>query len=517
LIDEIFPPFKAAVQRANTLGIMPSHGDINGVASHADPWLLTEVLRDQWGFEGYTVSDANDIARLYSFMKVAETPEEAVLLGLEAGVDVDLYSDEAYALLPGILKTNPDLEALIHRSAGRVLRTKFILGLFDDPYPDPVKAGRLTRNEAAIALAHNADLESIILLKNEDLESIILLKNENQTLPLAEDRHKTIPLVGPLLGMETLSSFEMVAGDDYEFVAEKGFELTDGGQSIPKPAATDVMEEGIRKIVSETQSADVIVLFLGGDEFTSKEAYFGSAFGDRDSIDPVGLQDELLLELKKSGKPVVVVLKHRRTLSINAIDEHADAILDCWELSEFGDKAVAKMIFGQANPSGKLPVTVPRSIGQIPFHYSQKEINYKKGYLFTESTPLYPFGYGLSYTDFEYSNFRVSDSTLTRNSTITAEIDVKNIGRTTGSEVVQLYIKDVIGSVLRPDKELKGFEKVSLEPGEMKTVSFTIAPDMLAFTGLDMERVIEAGDYVAMVGGSSDDFLRIGFTLRGAN
>jgi beta-glucosidase len=506
LIDEIFPPFKAAVQCANTLGIMPSHGDINGVASHANPWLLTEVLRDQWGFEGYTVSDANDIARLYSFMKVAETPEEALLLGLEAGVDVDLYSDEAYALLPEMVKTNPDLEALIHRSAGRVLRTKFILGLFDDPYRDPVKAGRLTRNEAAIALAHNADLESIILLKNE-----------YQTLPLAEERHKTIALVGPLLSEETLSSFEMVAGDNYEFVAEKGFDLTDGGQSIPKLTATDVMEEGIRKIVSTTQGADVIVLFLGGDEFTSKEAYFGSAFGDRDSIDPIGLQDELLLELKKTGKPVVVVLKHRRTLSINAIDENADAILDCWELSEFGDKAVAKMIFGKANPSGKLPVTVPRSIGQIPFHYSQKEINSKKGYLFTESTPLYPFGYGLSYSNFEYSNFRLSDSTLTGNSAITAEIDVKNTGRITGSEVVQLYIKDVIGSVLRPDKELKGFEKIRLEPGESKMVSFTIAPEMLAFTGLDMERVIEAGDYVAMVGGSSDDLLRIGFTLRSAD
>jgi len=502
LIDEIFPPFKAAVQRAKTLGIMPSHGDINGVACHADPWLLTEVLRDQWGFEGYTVSDANDVARLYSFMKVADTPEDAVLLGLKAGVDVDLYSDEAYALLPGILKTNPDLEALIHRSAGRVLRTKFILGLFDNPYPDPTKAARLTRDEAAIALAHNADLESIILLKNED-----------QTLPLTEERHKKIALVGPLLGGETLSSFEMVAGDDYEFVAEKGFELTDGDRSIPKVTTTDVMEEGIRKIVGETQSADVIVLFLGGDEFTSKEAYFGSAFGDRDSIDPVGLQDELLIELKKTGKPVVVVLKHRRTLSINIIDEHADAILDCWELSEVGDKAIAKMIFGQANPSGKLPVTVPRSVGQIPVHYSQKEINSKKGYLFTDSTPLYPFGFGLSYTTFEYSDLELSDSTLTPPGEITTSIEVKNTGRVTGSEVVQLYIKDVIGSVLRPDKELKGFEKVSLKPGESKTVSFTIAPDMLAFTGLDMERVIEAGEYVAMVGGSSDDLSRIGFTL----
>jgi len=502
LIDEIFPPFKAAVQRANTLGIMPSHGDINGVASHADPWLLTDVLRDQWGFEGYTVSDANDVARLYSFMKVAETPEDAVLLGLKAGVDVDLYSDEAYALLPEMVKTNPDLEALIHRSAGRVLRTKFILGLFDDPYPDPGKAEGLTRDEAAIALAHNADLESIILLKNE-----------NRTLPLAEGSPKTIALVGPLLGEETLSNFDMVAGGAYKFIAEKGFDLTDGDRSIPELTATDVMEEGIRKIVGETQSADVIVLFLGGDEFTSKEAYFGSAFGDRDSIDPVGLQDELLIELKKTGKPVVVVLKHRRTLAVNVIDEHADAILDCWELSEFGDKAIAKLIFGHANPSGKLSVTVPRSIGQIPIHYSQKEINYKKGYLFTESTPLYPFGYGLSYANFEYSNLRLSDSTLSTNSTITAEVKVRNTGQSTGSEVVQLYIKDVIGSVLRPEKELKGFEKVSLKPGESKTVSFIISPDMLAFTGLEMEEVVEAGEYIVMVGGSSNDLSKEGFRL----
>jgi len=502
LIDEIFPPFKAAVQRANTLGIMPSHGDINGVASHADPWLLTEVLREQWGFEGYTVSDANDIARLHSFMKVAETPEDAVLLGLKAGMDVDLYSDEAYALLPGMVKENPELEALIDRSARRVLRTKFILGLFDNPHQDPGKAREQVRNSAARQLAHKADLESIILLKNED-----------QTLPLAEGSHKTIALVGPLLGKETLSNFEMVAGNDYEFIVEKGFDLTDGDRAVPQMTSPEIFEEGIQRALERSKESDAIILFLGGDEFTAKEAFFGSALGDRDSIDPVGQQDKLLLELKKTRKPVVVVLKHRRTLSINAIDEHADAILDCWELSEFGDKAIAKMIFGQATPSGKLPVTVPRSIGQIPFHYSQKEINYKKGYLFTESTPLYPFGYGLSYTDFEYSNLRLSDSTLSTNSTITAEVEVRNIGRTTGREVVQLYIKDVIGSVLRPDKELKGFEKVSLKPGESKTVSFTITPDMLAFTGVDMEQVIEAGEYVAMVGGSSSDLARVGFTL----
>jgi len=405
-----------------------------------------------------------------------------------------------------MVKNDPELEGYIDRSARRVLRTKFILGLFDDPYQDPVEAGRMTRDEAAIALAHKADLESIILLKNE-----------NRALPLKEGRQLAIALVAPLLGDKTLQAFEEIAGDEYEFITEKGFDLTDGNRSIPQLTPMDVMQEGIRTIVDASQDSEVIVLFLGGDQFTAKEAFFGSALGDRDSIDPVGLQDELLIELKKTGKPVIVVFKHRRTLSINAIDEHADAILDCWELSEFGDKAIAKMIFGQANPSGKLPVTVPRSIGQIPFHYSQKEINYKKEYLFAESSPLYPFGYGLSYTSFDYSILRLSDNTLTTDGSIIIEVDVENTGQSTGSEVVQLYIKDVIGSVLRPGKELKGFEKVSLDPGESKTVSFTIDPEMLAFTGIEMEAVIEVGEYIAMVGGSSSALSTIDFTLHTAD
>ncbi len=502
LIDEIFPPFKAAIQRAKSLGIMASHGDINGIASHANPWLLTEVLRNQWGFKGYTVSDANDIARLYSFMKVAETPEDAVMLGLTAGMDVDLYSDEAYALLPEMAKSNPEIEALVDRATRRVLRTKFILGLFDNPYQKPEEAKQNTRNEAAIELAHKADLESIILLKND-----------NKTLPLTKGTKQTIALVGPILDEETLAQFKNIAGDNYNFVVEKGFDLTDGNRSVPQVTAIELMVDGIQKIVSKTQNADIIVVFLGGDKFTSKEAFFGSALGDRKSIDPVGLQDQLLLKLKQTGKPVVVVLKHRRTLSINAFAEHADAILDCWELSEFGDKAVAKMIFGQATPSGKLPVTVPRSIGQIPFHYSQKEINYKKGYLFTENTPLYAFGYGLSYTSFEYSNLQLSDTLTAVDKSITASIQIENTGQTSGSEVVQLYIKDVVGSVVRPNMLLKGFEKVSLKPGETKTISLVITPQMLAFTGLDMKEVVETGAYVVMMGGSSNKLTQKGFKL----
>ncbi|WP_430932100.1 glycoside hydrolase family 3 N-terminal domain-containing protein [Saccharicrinis sp. 156] len=503
LIDEIFPPFKAAIQRGKTLGIMASHSDINGVASHSNPWLLTEILRDEWGFKGYTVSDANDIARLHYFMKVAETPEEAAELGLIAGMDVDLYADDAYALLPKMVEKNPELKQYIDRSVRRVLRTKFILGLFDNPYTNVKQAKKSVRSKEAVELAHKADLESIILLKNQ-----------NQTLPVSSEKKIKIALVGPVLDESTLSYFEEIANDNITFFTEKGYRLTNEVRGTPALTPEEDCKAGITKIIETAKNSEVIILFAGGDEFTSKEAFFGFATGDRDNIDPVNFQDELLIELKKLGKPVVVVLKHRRTLSANAISEYADAILDCWELSEFGDKAVAKMIFGEAVPSGKLPVTVPCSIGQIPFHYSQKEINYKKGYLFTQNSPLFPFGFGLSYTTFEFSNLQLSDSTLTSESELTVKIDVKNTGKLVGKEVVQLYVKDLIGSVTRPNKELKAFIKIELAPGETKTVEFAVTPQMLEFTGIEMKKVIEPGQFMIMVGGSSNEVLKANFKFK---
>ena len=503
LIDEIFPPFKAAVQRGNTLGIMASHADINGVASHANPWLLTDVLRDEWGFEGYTISDANDIGRLHYFMKVAETPEHAVELGLKAGMDVDLYADDAYALLPKMVEKDPELEKYIDRSVKHVLRTKFILGLFDNPYTSVEEAKTVTRNDDAVALAHEADLESIILLKNE-----------NNTLPVNKAKYKNIALVGPVLGEDTEQFFNEVEGDRFNFVAEKGYDLTNGVTSIPSLTPEKECKAGIKKIVATARKSDFILLFAGGDEYTSKEAFFNGALGDRDNIDPVSFQDELLLELKKLGKPVVVVLKHRRTLAVNVFSEEADAMIDCWELSEFGDRAVAKVLFGDAVPSGKLPVTVPRTIGQIPFHYSQKEINYKKDYLFSDFTPLYPFGFGLSYADFEYSEIQLSESVLNFDSKITANVEVTNSGNVEAKEVVQLYVKDMIGSVTRPNKELKGFEKLTLAPGETKTVSFEITPEMLAFTGFDMTHKAEKGAFKIMIGGASNTTNTADFELK---
>lgn len=499
LIDEIYPPFEAAVKEARTLGIMASHGDLNGVASHGNPELLTGVLRDQWGFDGYVVSDSNDIARLYYFMNVAESPEDAALMGLVAGIDIDLYAEDSYAYLPKMVKKDPSIEKMIDRSVRRVLRTKMILGLFDNPYIDIKKVEKEVRSEASLALAQEADLESIILLKNE-----------GNTLPLKKENQK-IALLGPLLAEGTKTAFEAVTGNTIMFTAEQGFELTDRNTSTPKIRPTS--PEEMDKLLDIAKQSDVVILFLGGDEFTSKEAYFNNALGDRATIEPVGAQDELVKRVKALGKPVIVVLKHRRTLSINTISEKSDAILDGWDLSEFGDSSMAKIIFGEVSPSGKSPVTVPRSIGQLPFHYSMKEINNKKGYLFLEDGPLYPFGFGLSYGKFAYSNLSLSSEAMTPTSEIKVNVQVTNTGKIKAKEVVQLYLKDEIGSVTRPDKELKGFEKIELNPGESKTVTFTITPKILEFTGLKMEKILESGDYSVMVGTSSKEGLKAKFRL----
>lgn len=499
LIDEIYPPFEAAVKEARTLGIMASHGDLNGIASHGNPELLTGVLRDQWGFDGYVVSDSNDIARLYYFMKVAESPEAAALLGLTAGIDIDLYAEDSYAYLPEMVKKDPSIEKMIDRSVKRVLRTKMILGLFDNPYVDIKKVKKEVRSQASLALAQEADLESIILLKNEA-----------NTLPLKKTTKK-IALLGPLLNESTKAAFESVAGSNVNFIADKGFELTDQNKGVPQLLKTS--DSTIDKMVGMAKEANVTILFLGGDEFTSKEAFFNNALGDRATIDPVGAQDQLVQKVKELGKPVIVVLKHRRTLSINTIADKADAILDGWDLSELGDSSLAKIIFGEVSPSGKSPVTVPRSIGQIPFHYSMKEINNKKGYLFLEDGPIYPFGHGLSYAQFTYEDLKISNSVITPNSEITVSTTITNTGKMKAKEVVQMYVKDEIGTVTRPDKELKGFQKIELAPGESKNISFKITPKMLEFTGLKMDKILETGDYTVMIGSSSQDVISAKFRL----
>lgn len=515
LIDEIMPPFKAAVERCHTVGVMASHGDVNGVSCHSSKYLLDEVLRKEWGFEGYVVSDANDVNRLYSFMHTSESEQEAVIDALEAGMDIDLYGEDGYAYIPEMVKQQPELEVYIDKAVKRVLMAKVRLGLFDNPYTDESEVGHVRDNEA-IELAKQADRESIILLKNDD-----------EALPL-QRKKMTVALVGPNVGQETKRYFEQVAGDDVRFVVEKGFPLTnqqgkadgDGDGPIGELDVVGVQlvskersDTGIKKILNVARSADVVILFVGGDPFTSREAFFNNALGDRSDIELVGAQNELIEKIAQLGKPTIGVLKHRRTLAATELLKVSDAMLDIWEPSEFGDQAVAEVIFGDVNPSGKLAVTVPRTIGQVPFHYSQKEINYKKGYLFLDNTPLFPFGYGLSYTTFEYSNLKLDRSTLTEDGKIIVSVDVTNSGDVEGREAVQMYIKDIIGEVVRPDKELKGFEKITLKAGESRQVQFTIELEMLRYTGLDMTQILDAGDYKVLVGGNSVELLAADFVL----
>lgn len=513
LIDEIMPPFKVAIQECGALGVMASHGDINGVSCHASHELLTEVLRDQWGFDGYVVSDADDVSRLHKFMHTSETPELAAIEALKAGMDVDLYGEGAYALLPEMVKRDPSIEQYIDRAVKRVLMTKVKLGLFDNPYTDPAAAAYV-RSDYSLNLAREMD-ES----------SIILLKNDNNALPLSK-KVRTVAIVGPNANEKVKAAFEAMYGDEIKFVVERGFALTnekgrtsgDGDGEFNKHGLHLLPHEdclpGIERIMQVARKADVIVAYVGGDAFTAKEAYYSaSELGDRASVELAGSQDFLIDKLAALNKPLIGVLKHRRTLSAENLVEKADAIIDCWEMSEFGDEAIAKVLFGDVNPSGKLPVTVPRTIGQVPFHYSQKEINYKKGYLFQNNTMLFPFGYGLSYTTFQISDLTLNTNTLTPDGKIVASVKVTNTGDREGKEVVQLYIKDIIGEVTRPNMELKDFQKISLKPQETKVVEFVIAPEVLMYTGLSMKRILDDGAYKVFVGANSGDLLNADFQL----
>ncbi len=479
LIDQYFPPFKAAVQQGCTLGIMPSHGDINGVASHGNRWLLTDILRTDWGFDGYVVSDAEDVARLGFFMGVAADDKAAALAGLNAGVDIDLYSERAFALLPELAAKNPSILPAIDSAVRRVLSVKMKFGLFDKPFVDIKLVAKGMRTKAALNLSAQLDLEAITLLKNDG--NLLPLSRSNTGTP------RTVALLGPMIGKGTQDQFAKL-GIGTHFIAEPALKLTDRDPANPQLLSPDKNADGIARAVTAAKRSDIVILFLGDDEFTAKEAFFRDGVkGDRASLDLVGQQDELFRAVKAAGKPVIVVVKARRTLSIPTIAKEADAIFYMWEPGEFGDRALAMLITGAENPSGRLPISIPRHVGQLPIHYSQKRINAKKGYLFQEDGPLYPFGYGLSYTSFAYEGLILSAPIMRPGAPITASVTVLNTGKRAGQEVVQLYISDPVASVTRPVKELKAFQKIALQPGEAKQLIFAITPDLLTHTGADMQ------------------------------
>ena len=515
LRDVFLAPFKEVMEETKPLSVMASYNEIDGLPSHANKWLLRKVLREEWKYEGMVVSDYYAITELNEreitvSHGVAKDKKEAAYLAAMAGVNIELPEIDCYPHIEELVETGKIEEKVVDELVRPMLRIKFQLGLFEDPYVDPM----LIQNEVKL------EEDKKIALRAAE-ETITMLKNEGKLLPLNREKIKRVAVIGPnadrvLLGgysgkpaeyTTVLQGIKDKVGDRIEVSYSEGCKITIGGSWNEDPVVASDPEEDrrlIKEAVGVAEKSDVVILVLGGNEQTSREAWSKSHLGDRTSLDLVGMQNELAAEVLKTGKPVVVLLFNGRPNSINFISENVPSILECWYLGQEAGKAVAEVLFGDVNPSGKLPISIPRSVGHIPCHYNHKPSS-RRGYLFDDITPLYAFGYGLSYTEFKISNMRLKDEKIPKGSTTTVSVDVENVGEREGKEVVQLYIRDKVSSVTRPVKELKGFKKVELEAGEKKTITFNITGKELSYTNVEMENKVEAGEFEIMIGSSSKE------------
>jgi beta-glucosidase len=504
-------PFKQAVEEARVGSVMASYNEIDGIPSHSNRRLLDGILRQEWGFRGIVVSDYFGITQLRTLHHVVDSDRAAAKMALEAGVDVELPSADAYTHLEDLVTSGEVSELYIDRAVSRVLRMKFLTGLFDDPYVDPAYAEKITNDgehrELALQAAH---------------EALTLLKNDGNLLPLDKTKYKRVAVVGPNaadvhLGgysgepthsVSILQGIQEKLGSSAEVLYSEGCKIT---ETPPDWDADKVVlgdpalnRKRIEQAVKVAEKADVIILALGGNEQTSREEWAANHLGDRDDLDLLGNQDDLARAMLGTGKPVVVVLLHGRPNSINYIAQNVPAILDGWYVGQEGGTAIADALFGDYNPGGHLPITVPHSVGQLPDYYDQKP-SAKRGFLGDTVKPLYPFGWGLSYSTFRYANLRLAPSTIGTQGETTVSVDVTNTSHVPGEEVVQLYIRDEVSSVTRPVEELRGFERITLNAGETKTVHFKLGFDGLSFLNRDMHRVVEPGNFKIMVGSNSVD------------
>ena len=515
LRETFLSTFKEVLQKAGALSVMASYNEIDGVPSHANRWLLRDVLRKEWGFQGYVVADYYAIWELSDRPDthghfVAKDKKEACALAVRAGVNIELPEPDCYLHLVELVRKGVLKERELDELVAPMLRCKFQMGLFDDPYVDPEEADRV------VGCAEHRQLAL-----QGAREAITLLKNENQVLPLSLDKTRSIAVIGPnahrsMLGgysgvpkhnVTVLDGIRQKVGSRVKVLYSEGCKITIGGswnqdEVVPSDAEQD--RKQIAEAAAVARQADVIVLAIGGNEQTSREAWSLKHMGDRTSLDLIGRQEELVRAMVATGKPVVALLFNGRPLSINTLNDTVPAILECWYLGQETGAAIADVLFGDFNPGGKLPMTIPRSAGHLPAFYNYKP-SARRGYLFDDVSPLFAFGYGLSYTTFTIENVRLAKTKIRTNGTTQVLADVTNTGGRQGSEVVQMYIRDRVSSVTRPVKELKGFQRVQLQPGETKTVAFDITPDRLAFYDINMKYVVEPGEFDIMVGNSSRD------------
>jgi beta-glucosidase len=504
-----FKPFKACIDEANPMNIMVSYNELWGIPAHSNKKLITDILRKEWGYKGAVVSDYGGITNLNTIDKVAGTIDEAGYLAFKSGVNSENPDPDGYKNLKQFIDNGKISTEELDYAVSKILINKFRLRLFDDPYLDPEKSDQIVGNERNRATAYKAASEAIVLLKND-----------NNFLPLDKSKIKTIAFIGPnadrcILGgysgnprvkISPLQALKEKYGDKMTILYAEGVKITDTNSPFPEVIKLVPMDENYKRIaeaIEIAKKADVVVLFVGGNEATSREAYANTAPGDLPTLDLLNGQNELVSQIVALGKPTCAFVNSGPPLSIGKLADAVPAVMQCWFLGQEGGYAMVDALFGEINPSGKLPISIPRSAGHIPAYYNYKPSS-RRGYnLGLDVSPLFPFGYGLSYTTFQYSNLKLSNPTMKKDGSVEVSVDVKNTGSRRGAEVVQMYIRDDYSSIPRPVKELKGFKKIWLDPGQSKEVTFTVSPELLAFYDTDMKWVVESGDFTIMVGISS--------------
>lgn len=509
-LREVFlPPFEAAFKEAGAQAVMASYNEVDGVPSHANRWMLTDLLRREWGFGGLVVSDYSGVTELQRKHHVVADLPAAGRAALAAGVDLELPEPDGFATLLADLRAGRVSEADIDRAVARVLRAKFILGLFEHPYVDQVTPEPERVSDRALA-------------RRAAQEALVLLKNEAGLLPLNAAQLKSIAVIGPNASVCRLGGYSgrpdktvsVVEGlrarleGKVKVVTAQGCGLTQGDRgwnddqitlSDPAQDASSVAEA--RKLAAE---ADVTILVIGQNEQLSREAWSAVHLGDRSSLDLAGAQMDLARAVIATGRPTVVLLLHGGPLAIAELARTVPAILDGFYLGEETGHAVADVLFGEVSPAARLPVSIPRSVAAVPAFYNRKP-SADRLHLFEEEGPLWPFGHGLAYTTFRYDHLSVSPSRIARDGSARIGVTVTNTGKRASDEVVQLYLHDLVASVTRPIQELKGFRRIHLRAGESKRVELVLGPEQLALWDIHLNRVVEPGVFEVMVGASSAD------------
>ena len=509
LYENFLPPVKATID-AGALSVMTAYNSIDGIPCTANKELLTDLLRHQWGFSGFVVSDLVSIDGLHETHHVAPTLQDAGVLALSSGVDVDLGAN-GYSLLVDAVRKGKVSESLIDSAVCHVLRLKFDMGLFENPYVDPSVAAQTVRKKQHQQLAYQSAVESVVLLENK-----------NKTLPLQHNL-KRIAVIGP----NADNPYNQLG--DYTAPQErKAIKTVLDGVKAKMPhadivyakgcAVRDTMHFDIDEAVKAAQASDVAIVVVGGSsarDFKTEYLETGAAIAskelmsdiecgegnDRSTLDLLGKQLDLMKAIKATGTPMIVIYIQGRPLNMNWAATHAEALLTAWYPGQEGGNAIADVLWGDYNPSGRLPISVPRSVGQLPVYYNKKN---PRGHDYVEesASPLYPFGYGQSYTQFEYSDLAI---TQRGSDVFDVSFSITNTGQQGGDEVAQLYLRDEFASVVQPIKQLKKFERLHLKKGEQKRVKFTLNGDDLSILNREMKRVVEPGTFIIMVGSSSSD------------